>query len=117
MDRFFFTAGAVAAFIGVAFGAFGAHSLKDRLAPDMSTAPTYDALYTAYTALHPAIAPIVRRLHAVTVGRPATDAPDSAPAALTSGGNNLPAGRSQVPTITRHVTEDRRNPVPKGVDR
>ena len=31
MDRFFFTAGAIAAFIAVALGAFGAHSLKSKI--------------------------------------------------------------------------------------
>jgi xylulokinase len=36
----------------------------DRLEPDPAARPTYDALYDAYVALHPAIAPVVRRLHA-----------------------------------------------------
>jgi uncharacterized membrane protein YgdD (TMEM256/DUF423 family) len=35
MDRFFFVSGAVAAFIGVALGAFGAHSLRNKLSPEM----------------------------------------------------------------------------------
>ena len=35
MDRFFFVSGAVAAFIGVALGAFGAHSLRTKLSPEM----------------------------------------------------------------------------------
>ena len=35
MDRFFFTSGAVAALIGVALGAFGAHSLRTKLSPEM----------------------------------------------------------------------------------
>jgi uncharacterized membrane protein YgdD (TMEM256/DUF423 family) len=35
MDRFFFISGAVAALIGVAFGAFGAHSLRTKLSPEM----------------------------------------------------------------------------------
>ena len=35
MDRFFFTAGAIAAFIAVALGAFGAHSLKTKISADM----------------------------------------------------------------------------------
>lgn len=34
MDRLFVIAGAASAFIGVAAGAFGAHALKARLAPD-----------------------------------------------------------------------------------
>ena len=35
MERFFFAAGSVIAFLGVALGAFAAHSLKSRLTPDM----------------------------------------------------------------------------------
>jgi len=35
MDRLFFLLGALAAGLGVALGAFGAHALKTRLAPDM----------------------------------------------------------------------------------
>ena len=35
MDRFFFSAGAIAAFVAVALGAFGAHSLRTKLTPDM----------------------------------------------------------------------------------
>ncbi|MPZ75458.1 MAG: DUF423 domain-containing protein [Deltaproteobacteria bacterium] len=35
MARFFFTAGSLIAFLGVALGAFAAHSLKSRLTPDM----------------------------------------------------------------------------------
>lgn len=35
MDRFFTTAGAIAAFIAVALGAFGAHSLKTKISADM----------------------------------------------------------------------------------
>lgn len=35
MDRFFFISGAVAALIGVALGAFGAHSLRTKLSPEM----------------------------------------------------------------------------------
>ena len=35
MERRFFVLGAVLAMIGVAAGAFGAHALKSRLAPDM----------------------------------------------------------------------------------
>jgi hypothetical protein len=37
MDRFFFTAGAIAAFIAVALGAFGAHSLKSKISAEMLT--------------------------------------------------------------------------------
>jgi len=35
MDRFFFSSGAVAACVAVALGAFGAHSLRTKLTPDM----------------------------------------------------------------------------------
>jgi uncharacterized membrane protein YgdD (TMEM256/DUF423 family) len=35
MERLFFTVGALSAGLGVALGAFGAHALKARLAPDM----------------------------------------------------------------------------------
>jgi len=51
MDRFFFTAGAIAAFIAVAFGAFGAHSLKDRLTPDMLNIFETGVRYQMYHAL------------------------------------------------------------------
>src|SRR5262245_66566039 len=35
MDRTFLLLGAIFGFLGVAFGAFGAHGLKNRLSPDM----------------------------------------------------------------------------------
>ncbi len=35
MDRTFLVVGALAAFIGVALGAFGAHGLRSRLSPEM----------------------------------------------------------------------------------
>ena len=35
MDRTFFLLGAVLGFLGVAFGAFGAHGLKNRLSPEL----------------------------------------------------------------------------------
>ena len=35
MDRTFLLLGAVLGFLGVAFGAFGAHGLRSRLSPDM----------------------------------------------------------------------------------
>ncbi len=35
MDRLFFALGAISAFVGVAAGAFGAHALKTRLAPEL----------------------------------------------------------------------------------
>ena len=51
MDRFFFTAGAIAAFIAVAFGAFGAHSLKNRLTPEMLNIFETGVRYQMYHAL------------------------------------------------------------------
>jgi uncharacterized membrane protein YgdD (TMEM256/DUF423 family) len=35
MERFFFALGSLMAFLAVALGAFAAHALKERLAPDM----------------------------------------------------------------------------------
>ena len=35
MDRVFVALGAISALVAVAAGAFGAHALRDRLAPDM----------------------------------------------------------------------------------
>ena len=35
MERFFFISGSIAAFIAVALGAFGAHSLRTKLTPEM----------------------------------------------------------------------------------
>lgn len=35
MDRWFVALGAAAAFLGVAFGAFGAHGLRGRISPEM----------------------------------------------------------------------------------
>jgi uncharacterized membrane protein YgdD (TMEM256/DUF423 family) len=51
MDRFFFTAGAIAAFIGVALGAFGAHSLRTKLTPDMLDIFEVGVRYQIYHAL------------------------------------------------------------------
>ena len=51
MDRFFFTAGAIAAFIGVALGAFGAHSLRTKLTPDMLDIFEVGVRYQMYHAL------------------------------------------------------------------
>lgn len=51
MDKFFFSAGAIAAFVGVALGAFGAHSLKDKLAPDMLAIFEVGVRYQMYHAL------------------------------------------------------------------
>ena len=51
MDRFFFTAGGIAAFVGVALGAFGAHSLRERLTPDMLNIFEVGVRYQMYHAL------------------------------------------------------------------
>ena len=51
MDKFFFSAGAVAAFVGVALGAFGAHSLKTKLSPDMLAIFEVGVRYQMYHAL------------------------------------------------------------------
>jgi uncharacterized membrane protein YgdD (TMEM256/DUF423 family) len=51
MDRFFFTAGAIAAFVAVALGAFGAHSLKSRLPDDLLTVFEIGVRYQMYHAL------------------------------------------------------------------
>jgi xylulokinase len=57
----------------------------DRLEPDPASRPTYDALYDAYVALHPAIAPVVRRLHASLA--------EAASGARSTGLGSAPAGR------------------------
>lgn len=51
LERLFFLAGAVAAFTGVAAGAFGAHALKHRLAPDMLAVFEVGVRYQLYHAL------------------------------------------------------------------
>ena len=51
MDRFFFLAGALSAFASVAAGAFGAHALRTRLAPDLLAAFETGARYQMYHAL------------------------------------------------------------------
>ncbi len=53
MDRFFFLAGAIAAFIAVALGAFGAHSLKTKLSPEMLNIFEVGVRYQMYHALRP----------------------------------------------------------------
>jgi uncharacterized membrane protein YgdD (TMEM256/DUF423 family) len=50
MERFFFAAGSLIAFIGVALGAFGAHSLKSRLTPDMLAIFEVGVRYQMYHA-------------------------------------------------------------------
>jgi uncharacterized membrane protein YgdD (TMEM256/DUF423 family) len=49
--RLFLLAGAVAAFLAVAFGAFAAHSLRGRLSPDMIAIFETGARYQMYHAL------------------------------------------------------------------
>ena len=51
MDRFFFSAGAVAAFIAVALGAFGAHSLKSKISAEMLEIFEVGVRYQMYHAL------------------------------------------------------------------
>ena len=51
MDRLFFTLGAVLAGVAVAAGAFGAHGLRDRLAPDMLEIFETAVRYQMYHAL------------------------------------------------------------------
>lgn len=51
MDRVFFTLGAVSGLLGVAAGAFGAHALRERLAPDLLAVFETGARYQMYHAL------------------------------------------------------------------
>jgi len=50
MDRFFFTAGAIAAFVGISLGAFGAHSLRTKLTPEMLAIFEIGVRYQMYHA-------------------------------------------------------------------
>src|SRR5438067_4531925 len=50
MDRTFMLVGAVAAFIGVGFGAFGAHGLRGRLSPEMLAVFETGVRYQMYHA-------------------------------------------------------------------
>ena len=50
MDRLFFLAGALSAFIGVALGAFGAHGLRERLGADMLATFEIGVRYQMYHA-------------------------------------------------------------------
>ena len=50
-DRLFATLGAVSAFVAVAAGAFGAHALRARLAPDLLAVFETGARYQMYHAL------------------------------------------------------------------
>jgi uncharacterized membrane protein YgdD (TMEM256/DUF423 family) len=51
MERTFFVAGALSAFVSVAAGAFGAHGLKGRLSPEMLEIFETGARYQMYHAL------------------------------------------------------------------
>ncbi len=51
MDRNFLFIGALAAFIGVALGAFGAHGLRGRLSPEMLNVFEIGVRYEMYHAL------------------------------------------------------------------
>ena len=51
MDRTFLLIGAVAAFLGVALGAFGAHGLRNRLTPEMLAVFETGVRYQMYHAL------------------------------------------------------------------
>jgi uncharacterized membrane protein YgdD (TMEM256/DUF423 family) len=51
MDRIFFALGALSACVGVAAGAFGAHALKTRLAPEMLAVFEVGVRYQVYHAL------------------------------------------------------------------
>lgn len=50
-ERIFFIAGALSAFAGVAAGAFGAHALRGRLAPDLLAVFEVGVRYQMYHAL------------------------------------------------------------------
>jgi uncharacterized membrane protein YgdD (TMEM256/DUF423 family) len=50
MEKLFFIAGAVSAFIGVAAGAFGAHALKTRLGADLMAVFEVGVRYQMYHA-------------------------------------------------------------------
>jgi uncharacterized membrane protein YgdD (TMEM256/DUF423 family) len=50
MDRNFMLIGAVAAFIGVGFGAFGAHGLRSRISPEMLVVFETGVRYQMYHA-------------------------------------------------------------------
>ena len=51
MDKTFMLIGAVAAFLAVAFGAFGAHGLRERISPEMLAVFETGARYQMYHAL------------------------------------------------------------------
>ena len=51
MDRTFAVVGVVSAALAVAFGAFGAHALRDRVTPDLANVFEVGARYHMYHAL------------------------------------------------------------------
>ena len=51
MDRFFFIAGSISAFLAVALGAFAAHGLKTKLSPEMFNIFEVGVRYHMYHAL------------------------------------------------------------------
>ena len=51
MDRTFLLIGAVAGFLGVALGAFGAHGLRERISPDMLAVFETGVRYQMYHTL------------------------------------------------------------------
>lgn len=51
MDRLFFIIGSISAFLAVVLGAFGAHSLKNRLSPEMLNIFEVGVRYHMYHAL------------------------------------------------------------------
>jgi uncharacterized membrane protein YgdD (TMEM256/DUF423 family) len=51
MDRTFLLIGAVLGFLGVAFGAFGAHALKNRLSPELLAVFETGVRYQMYHAV------------------------------------------------------------------
>ena len=51
MDRFFFIAGALSAFVAVALGAFAAHGLRARLSPELLATFETGVRYEMYHAL------------------------------------------------------------------
>lgn len=51
MERFFFAAGSISAFLAVALGAFAAHGLKGRLTPDMLATFEVAVRYQMYHSL------------------------------------------------------------------
>src|SRR5918997_1409430 len=74
MDRLFYLIGALAAFVGVAAGAFGAHGLKERLSADMLAVFETGARHQMYPRLRLAL----RRGHRHLLRQPLRPEPDGA---------------------------------------